>query len=96
MLTVKPLSSYDAAGLGNDPFAIVLSASVMWLPSGKREGADHADFCMEGIFLGVLIGPKSTTDDFLIVTPQGVFQARVIRRYPECNQWRIADVLAVR
>ena len=55
-----------------------------WLPSGKREGTDHADFCMEGIFLGVLIGPKSTTDDFLIGTPPGVFQARAIRRYPEC------------
>ena len=68
----------------------------MWLPSGKREGTDHADFCMEGIFLGVLIGPKSATDDFLLGTPQGVFQARAIRRYPECNQWRIADVLAVR
>ena len=68
----------------------------MWLPTGKRESVDRADFCMEGIFLGVLIGPKSTTDDFLIGTPQGVFQARAIRRYPECNQWRIADVLAVR
>ena len=69
---------------------------VMWLPSGKRDGTDVADYCMEGIFLGVLIGPKSLTDDFIIGTPTGVYLARAVRRYPECNQWRIADVLAVR
>ena len=69
---------------------------VMWLPSGKREGVDKADFCMEGIFLGVLIGAKSLTDDFLIGTPQGVHTARAVRRYPDCSQWKLADVLAVR
>ena len=57
----------------------------MWLPSGKREGTDDADFCMEGIFLGVLIGPKSTTDDSLIGTPAGAYQARAVKRYPEVS-----------
>ena len=69
---------------------------VMWVPTGKRRGVERADFCMEGIFLGVLIGPKCTTDDVLIGTLACVYQARAVRRYPEVNQWRLADVYAVR
>ena len=69
---------------------------VMWLPTGKRPGVNAADWCMEGVFLGIAIGANSDTDDFIIGTPNGVETGRAIRRYPEVNRWRIADVLAAK
>lgn len=64
--------------------------------SQEREGVDHADFRMEAIFLGVLINPKFTTDDFLNVILIGVYQVLPVTRYFEYKQWRFADVLFVR
>ena len=54
----------------------------MWRPTGKRTGVHAVDWCMEVFFLGVLIGANSSTEDFLIGTPNDVKTAGAFRRYP--------------
>ena len=66
----------------------------MWLPSGKREGAGEADFCMEGIFPGVLIGLTA----FAGLRLQGSNAAREwddMRAFRKWLLWTMANVTTV-
>ena len=42
--------------------------------------------------IGVFVGYRSTTGEYLVVTPEGAWKTRTLRRQPEEVRWRRKDV----
>ena len=42
--------------------------------------------------IGVFVGYRSTTGEYMVVTPEGAWKTRTLRRQPEEERWRREDV----
>ena len=46
--------------------------------------------------IGVFVGYCSTTGQYMVVTPEGAWKTRTLRRQPEEERWRREDVESVK